>query len=346
MSESIFYQAVQRREQLCERLGKGDWQDPIWKALPRLAQVKEGQMVYSSEPDAKPVEVDPGAMTAKFLISTMRVDRDGDIMVPQGCKKTLHEYEKNPVVFFGHKSNGLPIGRTVCLDVRDDHGIYAMAKFHGETQESEDVYKLIECGELRCASIGFFPTLGEVLEPMDDSELRKNEVLFQPWRAFKFLEWNLLEWSVVGIPANADCLAIRLAKGFGGKALCEPVRQALAPYAALPRAWSNGFVSPEKQVAAPVVTAEVISESPVFALTLDVLALQVGELKQGLAQLNGALEAIKSIPGPAPVIVAPASAAELAPSADDVKTLALLDEIRALHLANAKRLNHMTGKVD
>lgn len=345
---SIFEMAVRRREAIKDRLGKGEWNDPIYSALPKMAQVKDGQLSMGMVND-QPIPVDTGKQVARFLISSMRKDRDGDIMVPQGCKKTLADYERNPVVFFGHRSGGLPIARTIGLEVRDDFGIYAEAKFHCETKESEDVFRLVECGELRCASIGFFPTLGELLEPTDDSGLAKNQMLFQNWYCFKFTEWNLVEWSVVGIPSNPDCLAVRLAKGFGGKPVSEPVRRILQPYAAAPKVWANGFVPDEvddapsvvkeapKSVAAPEnvlvieerVTPSVITAEQVQSMIAEAFAKHLA-----------------SVAVPDPPIPAPVPAPSASPNDVDLATVKALEDIRKTLDLNAKKLRRMTGSVD
>lgn len=359
--DSIFYKAVQRRQQLANRLDKGDWQDPIYRVLPKLADVKDGRLVYDAEPDGTPAVTNGAEMTAKFLISTMRKDRHGDIVVPQGCKRTLGDYEKNPVVFFGHKSNSLPIASSTGIEVRDDFGIYATAKFHGKSQESEDVYRLVECGELRCASIGFFPTLGEELEPEDDSQLKKDQILFQPWFALKFLEWNLLEWSVVAVPANADCLALRMAKGFGGRQLAPGVREALAPFAAPRKSWATGFV-PEPE--APVVAAVKSEPAPELVPVPEPVTLSPDSLGVCREASDFLVECQKAawVPRTHQIAMAhharalsgvsPATTeikAELVPNPASEITPAVLQavsEVLALQAENARRLKSMTGKVD
>ncbi|MHC4506617.1 MAG: hypothetical protein ACYTFI_25275, partial [Planctomycetota bacterium] len=42
-------------------------------------------------------------------ISTVAVDRDGDVMLPSGAD--LSDYKKNPVVMFGHDQGAIPIGK-------------------------------------------------------------------------------------------------------------------------------------------------------------------------------------------------------------------------------------------
>lgn len=211
----------------------------------------DGDRLAYDDPDSQVSETDGAKMTARFVVSTVREDRAGDIVMPEGCKDSLADYQKNPAVFFSHRSYGKPIGSSYqdlqCSQpgvlVEDGRGITATVKFHGKTQESEEVFRLVECGDLRCASIGFLPVLAEKIKrkSSEDDDLPKGQFKFDPWFPLKFLKWNLHEWSVVPVPCNADCVAMRLSRGFAGKQLSEPVRKALEPYAAPSRFFRAGF---------------------------------------------------------------------------------------------------------
>ena len=47
------------------------------------------------------------------IISTSRVDRDGDTIDPRGWQ--LDDYRKNGVVLFGHDSRSIPVGKTTTI---------------------------------------------------------------------------------------------------------------------------------------------------------------------------------------------------------------------------------------
>ena len=71
-------------------------------------------------------------------ISTISVDRDGDVMLPSGAQ--LDDYNKNPVVLFGHDAGRIPIGKAVAIQTRS-RDIVAKVVFadrppqHPESQE-------------------------------------------------------------------------------------------------------------------------------------------------------------------------------------------------------------------
>lgn len=123
-----------------------------------------------------------------FKISTSSPDRDEDILVPTGAK--LENYRNNAVVLFAHHYDGLPIGRSLRETVYNDY-IESEVEF-APTAFAQDVKKLCEQGFLNSASVGF---IGITDEPIEDSKYGR-----------KYTEWELLEWSIVPVPANASCL--------------------------------------------------------------------------------------------------------------------------------------------
>lgn len=208
-------------------------------------------------------DFDPKSASARFLITSARRDRHGDVVLPEGCKDSLAEYAANPVVFFGHNSNGLPVGS--CRDAAGAAaleftaaGVVGTVKFHLKTRESEEVAALVEAGELRGASIGFLPVEAQVhegkLERLDDDS---KVIKFEPFLSFTFLKWKLMEWSVVAVPANAETLRCRLDKGVGGKPLSDGLRAYLAQYAEAAKAWSNGVDLSEQPPTAAKAAEEV-----------------------------------------------------------------------------------------
>jgi hypothetical protein len=236
-----------------DRVARSGFRDPVARALGSFARDAGGGALAYADPEAKALEVDAKAARARFVVSTPTKDRHGDWVVPEGCKGRLDRFQKNPGVFFGHKSNGLPIGSarhkdgSLAVEVRDGLGVISDCYFHLKTRESEDVFRLVEADELRAASIGFIPLKGKAVENDPAKSDDKDAVDFGSWLSFVFEEWELLEWSVVPIPANPECIALRLERGFGGKALSESVQKALRPYAAELRAWSPGFGPGERK---------------------------------------------------------------------------------------------------
>lgn len=191
-------------------------------------------------PQAEKVASDDTLMYHSWRISTPSVDRMKDIVTPRGCEGYLKNYKANPVVFFNHKSWELPIGKSehpetgeLALRLSDDE-ILATCFFHGKTEESIQVYDLVKLGFLKGASIGFRPIKGTFLREEDREEGKRprDEIDFTNL-GIRFDEWELLEWSVVGVPCNQDATTLDgirsiLSKGMlAGSKICDPIRRSL-----------------------------------------------------------------------------------------------------------------------
>jgi len=132
----------------------------------------------------------------EITISTGAVDREGDILEPDGAE--LSEYQRNPVVGFGHFRHELiPVGATTTLK-REGRGLRAKWKWLRNDPMADRVRNAFEQGVLRAASVGFQPL---AYEPRQDG------------RGLRFTRWNLLEWSLVPVPANPE--AVRTLKALG-----------------------------------------------------------------------------------------------------------------------------------
>lgn len=139
----------------------------------------------------------PESRTIRFVISTDAIDRSRDIINQAGWR--LDNFLKNPVVLFGHNYWDLPIAQ--CTAIRVEGGkLVAEAKFvDAETYEFADtVYKMLLGGYLRATSVGFNP-----LRWMWNEERR----------GVDFEEQELLEFSVVPVPANPEALIAASAAG-------------------------------------------------------------------------------------------------------------------------------------
>lgn len=210
-----------------------------------------------NSPGVEPV-VDEKAMSVTLPISTRAVDRMGDVVEPRGCLPHLANYTANPRVFFSHRQNEMPVGScrhpdgSLALSVEDDT-ITGTCYFHGETAESEVVFRLVKRKELQAASIGFLPVKaallkqkakGEGKEPQKTAEGERILDL-DPFMPLRFLEWDLTEWSIVPIPANPEAcasLTVHLEKGHvEGERIPASLRKSLEPFKLKARIWSPGF---------------------------------------------------------------------------------------------------------
>lgn len=130
----------------------------------------------------------------EFVLSDATVDRYGDIIDPAGWD--LKWFKKNPIALFGH-SNGFPIG--TWANVRVEGGklmarlVFAAA---GTSARIDELRGLVEQGILRAVSVGFRPLTAE---PIDSTK---------PYGPQRYTKQELLETSLVSVPANPAALAV------------------------------------------------------------------------------------------------------------------------------------------
>jgi HK97 family phage prohead protease len=114
----------------------------------------------------------------------------GDTIAAAGWD--LSNYLRNPVVLYGHDYRSLPIGRDEGISV-DESGLVGTPRFTTAEQNpfGAMVYELILGRFLNAASVGFNP---------------KKWLYNEERGGFDFVECELLEYSIVPVPANAECL--------------------------------------------------------------------------------------------------------------------------------------------
>jgi len=147
------------------------------------------------------------ARTARFTASTGGGDRYGDVIDPAGWE--LKNFRANPVLLYGHASREMPIGRVTHVAVENDALMAdAEATPEGVDPRADTAWALISSGFLRAVSVGFQPL------PDGETPIRDPEGWITGWH---YSHQELLELSVVTVPANAAALAV--AKSYGGEAL-------------------------------------------------------------------------------------------------------------------------------
>jgi HK97 family phage prohead protease/HK97 family phage major capsid protein len=131
---------------------------------------------------------------AAFVLSDESIDRMGDVIMSDGWR--LDSFLKNPIALFNHTAN-FPIGKWRNLRVQDKAlvGDLVLAP-KGTSARIDEIIKLVEAGILKAVSVGFKPIKHE---PLDEKD---------PWGGARFLEQELVETSLVAVPANANALAI------------------------------------------------------------------------------------------------------------------------------------------
>lgn len=142
-----------------------------------------------------------GERTLRWTISTEAVDRERDVISLKGWD--LKNFRRNPVVLWGHDASLLPIGRALDVGV-EDNALKASVQFVPAGmpeigQFAEAVYRLACDGFLKATSVGFRPLKWAYTED-------KSRGADDWFPGIDFLEQELVELSVVTVPANADAL--------------------------------------------------------------------------------------------------------------------------------------------
>jgi HK97 family phage prohead protease len=125
----------------------------------------------------------------RVIASTPTPDRDGDILAPSGC--VLTNYNRNPIVLAGHDP-AQPVGNAR-VSVLPDR-VEAVITFApaGASPIADHWAALAKSGVVRAVSVGFRPI---EWEPLGRGGRR-------------YTSWELMEISLVSVPANADALVV------------------------------------------------------------------------------------------------------------------------------------------
>jgi HK97 family phage prohead protease len=134
-----------------------------------------------------------------FILSDETRDRYGDIVMASGWQ--LAAFRKNPIALYAHDSNALPIGRwaNVQVDGKKLVGTLELAETGtpAATPTVEAIRSLLDQKILKSVSVGFLPLEAE---PLDKEN---------PWDGLRVTKAELVECSVVPVPANPSATMIR-----------------------------------------------------------------------------------------------------------------------------------------
>lgn len=132
----------------------------------------------------------------EFVLSDGTVDRMGDVVDPRGWQ--LDNFRSHPIALFNHDRDQV-IGTWRDVAVRGDKLLGRLELAEAGTSTLVDTVRaLVRQGILRAVSVGF---RGLDKKPLNDDA----DKYFGP---FRFLKSELLECSLVSVPANPNALAI------------------------------------------------------------------------------------------------------------------------------------------
>jgi len=150
----------------------------------------------------------------KFTDAT--TDRYGDRITAKGVK--LDKYKQNPIVLAFHNSWWFPVGASIkTWYEKSDDSVKGWVLFFDSNIDdsgfSESTFKFASTGAVKTGSIGFIPVAGKVRKPTEEE---KAEYGMTDW-GYIYDEIELLEYSIVPLPANPSSMAEPITKSFGRK---------------------------------------------------------------------------------------------------------------------------------
>jgi len=172
-------------------------------------------------------DADSHAFTA--AISTNAVDRDGEVLIPQGMDAT--EFTKNPVVFYNHNYDR-PIAKQVGKFKRGNNEIVATAEFAKRPDDFEgawfpdEIRGLVNAGVVKGVSVGFQEQEGGTREATKADIENYGDGVRRVFNA-----WKLLEWSVAPLQSNPNALIQASHKGVISPERCQELFGVTVPEA-------------------------------------------------------------------------------------------------------------------
>ena len=143
---------------------------------------------------ARTKQIDEKNGIIPFVLTKFRVDRDGDVIIPQGA--LLEDYRKNPLILYMHDMTIVPPAKLLTESILiTETEVTADVKFDIENDPfGAFLFQKYLNGYLSAGSIRFMPTEFDAEPILPDQS------------GFTVREWKLLEYSLVTIPSNPDAL--------------------------------------------------------------------------------------------------------------------------------------------
>lgn len=195
--------------------------------------------------------------SARFTMTSESVDRYKDIVVQAGLDIT--RFQENPQALIFHNSRSWPCGKWNDVQKilngrpRRTEGTLEFLP-EGVDEDADRAARHVAAGSIRCVSIGFIPNWDAIEFILDDDE---------DWTGgFRYLESEMIECSVVPVPAQPDALV----KDAGGdmKLARDLIEDILDTYAKTPEGLLIPLDAYEK---AYRTTVEKIKEDEIAPIT-------------------------------------------------------------------------------
>ncbi len=165
------------------------------------------------------LETDEDSRTDVSLVSTASVDRDFEIVSPNGLDWS--QWRKNPIVTFAHIYDALPVGRGLWVkrqksDTPKKDGWIAKTQYSTIPPDwntgwfPDAVFHMTTEKVIRGKSIGFIPL--EIKPPQEADIKKRPDLAAVSWMITKAL---ILEYAVAPVQSNPDSLVQSVSKSLG-----------------------------------------------------------------------------------------------------------------------------------
>ena len=163
-------------------------------------------------------EVD-GVKRVMFIASTSDTDRYGDVVDQASWK--LANYNANPVVQIDHDycvESTVGLGRATIGDVDGKPALMLEMVKWSERPMAQEVKMDVEAGILSAVSVGFRPG-----RAVSRRTYQPEDPLYAEDGGYVYFDCELLEVSIVAIPANPKAVAVRSAPSLDIGAIADQV---------------------------------------------------------------------------------------------------------------------------
>lgn len=202
--------------------------------------------------------IDQQAMSATAVICTPVVDRQGEIIMPDGVDSA--DWQKNPVILWEHGWDSritTPIAKGVGPDGKlglklADNALEGTAWFTNKNAESAQIFDLIVEGIIRATSIH--------VVPVETEQQRSDSQVVTVYPRSTLLEWS---WGKIGVNPEAVLKVLNSGR-LNSEPICALAKSFLFAHA--PRAKGNGIgadFGKGKNMTTPAVGAAKTEETPV-----------------------------------------------------------------------------------
>lgn len=207
------------------------------------------------------------------VVSTPEIDRYGTIIVPSGIDYTA--YMKNPIVLAQHQSDKWPVGRCLGFFLNGEN-LEATMQIECITDNGKSLNSLINAGYVKAVSVGIIP-------------IEKEEQTINGEKVTVFTKSELVEFSIVSVPANRNALIKRSMK--------EAIAQTIQKYKEVERMLTPEIEQKIKEELLPAIEEAVTAELTNLGFSEEEATSAVGQmLSIGVEALIASLRGGESLP--------------------------------------------------